>query len=71
MPIQQSKNDSTAPEFLSIKEICRRYSVGHSTIYDWVKHSQFPKPKKFGPRLSRWKMEDLLQWEAKQNGGDK
>ncbi len=60
--------DSSLKAYFSVREVCIRYGVGTSTVYDWINHGQFPKPKKFGPKLVRFHIEDLLQWEKMQEG---
>lgn len=49
--------------YLKLDEILCRYRLGESTWYKWVAKGKAPAPVKFG-RASRWKMGDLLEWEA-------
>ncbi|WP_263322413.1 AlpA family phage regulatory protein [Endozoicomonas sp. Mp262] len=53
-------------QYLNIKRVCDRYSVGKSWIYQSIKEKIFPAPRKFGSN-SRWSIQDLIQWE-KDNG---
>ena len=48
--------------YLKLSEVCHRYSVGKSWVYDQINDGNFPKSKKFG-YMSRWSIDDLLQWE--------
>ena len=52
----------TPPQYLKLSDVCHRYSVGKSWIYDRINDYSFPKSKKFG-YMSRWSIEDLLRWE--------
>lgn len=63
----QSQNPLKA--YLSIREVRTRYSVGNTTVYDWLKTTDFPKPYRIGPKLSRWKLSELEEWETKNKGG--
>lgn len=38
--------------------------VSRTTIYEWVKKGQFPKPVKIGGRAIAWRISDLDQWAA-------
>lgn len=52
----------THSHYLKIGDVCARYSVGKSWIYDRINDGSFPKSRKFG-YMSRWSMDDLLKWE--------
>lgn len=54
--------------YLSGKEVKARYGIGNTTLYDWVKKTDFPSPYKMGPKLSRWKLSELEAWEEKSKG---
>ena len=49
--------------FFTIQGLCQRYDIKLSTVYHWIKSRGFPNPLKFG-RLSRWRSEDVVTWEA-------
>lgn len=36
--------------------------VSRTTIYEWVKKGQFPKPVKIGARAIAWRVSDLEKW---------
>lgn len=55
--------------FLSDKQIASRYSVARSTIWRWVKTSDFPAPLKLATGCSRWRMADVEEWEKSRFGG--
>ena len=50
-------------EFFTVIELCQRYSIKQSTLYEWIKSKNLPKPLKFG-RLSRWRASDIAAWES-------
>ena len=58
-----------AKKYISIREVRCRYGIGNTTVYDWLKTTDFPKPYRIGPKLVRWKITELEEWEAKNNGG--
>lgn len=53
--------------FLKVIQVADRYGVNRSTIWRWVKHGHFPKPKKISCGSSRWSIIDLEQWEYLKN----
>lgn len=51
-------------KFLTVKEVARRYSVGEATVWRWVKNDPiFPEPIKLSAGTSRWKAEQLQNFE--------
>lgn len=58
----QLKTESIGKNFFKLSEVCTRYRVGKSWVYDSIKSKTFPAPKKLGC-MSRWSLNDLLQWE--------
>lgn len=36
--------------------------LSRSTINDWMKHKDFPKPVRLGSRLVAWRESDLSEW---------
>lgn len=51
--------------YLSDTQLANRFGVHRTTVRRWV-HSDpsFPKPVKLSPGSTRWKLEDIEQWEA-------
>jgi len=49
-------------KLLNIKEVCEIVKLKKSTIYSYIKQNKFPKPKKIGRRLSRWKLSEIRRW---------
>lgn len=50
--------------YLSDKQVAGRYGVSRKVPWDWIKTDpSFPKPLKLSPGCTRWKLEELLDWE--------
>ena len=63
--VKRTRTPVIASRYLSIEEVAKRYSVGHSTIWRWVKKGgQFPAPIKLSPGTSRWLEAELLEFES-------
>ena len=59
-----------ASRFLSIDDVAKRYGVGRSTVWRWVKKDdRFPAPVKLSLGTSRWSESELLAFEADASGG--
>lgn len=42
-------------------------NIGNTTLWRWVKERpDFPRPLKLGPRVTVFKLDDLLAWRDKQ-----
>ncbi len=54
-----------ASRYFSIDEVAKRYGVGHSTVWRWVKNDDlFPAPIKLSPGTSRWLETELFEFET-------
>lgn len=51
-------------KYLTVHEVAERFGVSTPTIWRWLKASQLPKPVKLSAGCTRWKISDLLHWEA-------
>lgn len=55
--------------FLTDKSVAARYCVSRPTIWGWVREDPtFPKPIKFSPGCTRWKLSEIEAWEAAKAG---
>lgn len=43
-------------------EVEARTGISRSTIYQWMKDGQFPRPIKLGARLVAWRESDVTAW---------
>lgn len=51
--------------YLSDRLVAKRYAVSRATIWRWVATMpKFPKPVKVSPGASRWKISELVNFEA-------
>lgn len=44
--------------------------LGRSTIYDWMKKGEFPKPVKLGSRAVGWRESDIVAWLESRHSQD-
>ena len=54
-------------KLLNVKEVCKIVGLKKSTIYLYIQQNKFPKPKKIGKKLSRWKLSDVRRWMEELN----
>lgn len=53
--------------WLTAKQLAARYEVGIATIWRWSREREdFPKPVKLGNNCTRWNLDSIEAWEAKQ-----
>ncbi|MFD2173373.1 helix-turn-helix transcriptional regulator [Rhodobacter lacus] len=50
--------------YLKVDEVAARYGVSIDTIYRWKRNGDFPKARKVGPGVTRWRLSDLIEHEA-------
>lgn len=51
--------------YLSDRQIAARFGVHHLTPRRWAREDPtFPRPVKFSPGCTRWKLSDIEAWEA-------
>ncbi len=57
-----------AEKLLRRPEVEARTGLSRSTIYDWMKRSEFPAPVALGTRLVAWRESDIEGWlESRQS----
>ena len=52
-------------QYVPDTEVAKRYGIGRSTVWQWVKDEILPPPIKFGLRCSRWDVDDLDKHDQK------
>jgi predicted DNA-binding transcriptional regulator AlpA len=58
--------ENCAECFLSDREVAKRYDVSRASVWRWLANEPtFPTPVKLSAGTSRWKLSDLIQFEAK------
>jgi prophage regulatory protein len=51
-------------KYLTITQLRLRDGIANSTRWGWVSEGKYPKPVKFGPKQTRWVLEEIEAWEA-------
>lgn len=51
-----------AERILRRPDVEARTGLSRSTIYDWMKRGEFPKPVALGARLVGWRESDVTAW---------
>ncbi len=51
--------------FLDVADMQARYGVGRSTVWAWAARTDFPKPIRLSEKCTRWRLSDLVAWEAR------
>ena len=54
----------SAHRLLRLSEVMTMIGLGHTSIYNYVAAGTFPAPIKVGERSVRWKLTDVLAWQA-------
>jgi predicted DNA-binding transcriptional regulator AlpA len=50
--------------FLSDRDVAARYRVSRPTVWRWAGNGNLPPPVKLSQGATRWRLEDLLAFEA-------
>ena len=54
-------------KFVSDKYVAKRYGIGRSTVWYWVKMGRLPKPYKLAANTTRFKIEELDESDKQKN----
>ena len=57
------------PDILTLKQLCDRYSINRHTYYNLSRKGKMPPAFNIG-RQVRFKLSDVLDWEAEQGAAD-
>jgi prophage regulatory protein len=60
----QSPQAPPGEEFLSVKQLARRWNVGVATVWRWNKAGDIPKSVVLGPGTTRWRQSEIVAFEA-------
>jgi len=52
-------------DYLSDKQLAKKFGVHRTTIWRWVKNGTFPKPLKLSEGCTRWPEKPVQEWESK------
>lgn len=58
------KGTDMAERILRRPDVEARTGLSRSTIYDWMKRGEFPKPVALGTRRVGWREGDIEAWVA-------
>lgn len=50
--------------YLSVRDVADRFGVSVDTIWRWKREEKFPAAVKLGGRTTRWRLQDVLDWEV-------
>lgn len=65
VPLAGRRAEETGCLFLSDIDVAKRYSVARPTVWRWAKETHgFPKPIHISPGTTRWRLSDLVDYEA-------
>lgn len=65
--MNQQVTQNTLPEpaeYVSDKFCSIRYEISRATWWRWVREGHAPKPYRFTSQCTRWKLSDVMDWEA-------
>jgi predicted DNA-binding transcriptional regulator AlpA len=51
-------------KYLTLRELRERDGVANSTRYQWIADGKYPAGIKFGPKQTRWSIEEVEAAEA-------
>jgi prophage regulatory protein len=66
--VQELEPLDESQRFVSSKYVARRLDVSESTVWKWARSGKLPRPTRFSPQITRWKIGDLEEWERQQRG---
>ena len=50
-------------QYLTVRDVSHRLSIGKSTVWAWTQSEKFPQPIRLSSRCTRWRLSDVLNWE--------
>ncbi|MES1955795.1 hypothetical protein SAHY_14483 [Salinisphaera hydrothermalis EPR70] len=59
-----SDDQNASDEFVDVHHIMARYQISRPTVWRWTKDGLLPKPMRFSPSVTRWRLSDLIAREA-------
>jgi predicted DNA-binding transcriptional regulator AlpA len=54
----------------SDKDLAARYGVSRTSIWRWHRSGNFPKPRKFSARVSRWPASEIEEFDRQRLEGE-
>lgn len=62
--LSNSRSNGCASGYVTAAWVKRRYSIANSTLYLWIASKRLPAPVKIGSRAIRFRLDDILAFEA-------
>ena len=50
-------------QLLTAEQVADLVGVARSTIYAWIRRGLFPEGATLGPKLRRWRRDDIENWQ--------
>ncbi|WP_149142990.1 helix-turn-helix transcriptional regulator [Gemmobacter caeruleus] len=66
MPKHVQSQADRRPAYASDAALAAHFGVNKATIWGWVKRNNFPQPVKLSRQMTRWRWDDVAEWEAAQ-----
>ena len=66
--MQAARLEASLPidrKFLRLPDVCRRYGVCRSSVYNMIQYLGLPRGRRLGRRTVVWPVELLEAWEVK------
>ena len=65
--IEVNLNDTIDPKsvYLTDIQVAERLTISKSTVWRWKDEGKLPKAVRIGPNVTRWRLSDILEFEAK------
>jgi prophage regulatory protein len=68
----QDKDVAQLPDaMLRVTTVAEILGIGKSTLWEWVKKGEFPRPRALGRHLVRWRAGDVMQWCRDREAADR
>src|SRR5690606_24149560 len=68
-PSAMPQMSKVASDLLTVRDVARHCTVSCATIWRWVKGTNgFPQPLRFAPGTTRWRLHDVMAWQASRVG---
>jgi excisionase family DNA binding protein len=62
---------ATADEFFTVEELAKWLRVKPQTVYQWNYEGTGPQPTRLGPRIIRYRRQDVEVWLAERQRDDR
>ncbi len=60
--VPETEQTQDAYRLLTVREVEKRLSMSHATLYRLMNAGRFPKPLNLGPQVRRWRSDEVEAW---------